>query len=231
MSADGHSSRHAKRRVDELDGSEHQPPVALAVIGMSAGATQPLRAFLQALPLGFPGVLVLARHASAQVLLPDLIRYWTRHEVLEAFSGSPLQQSVIHVCPGDRHIVVNPDATLTLSQRERVEFVRPSIDWLFESAAGAYGERASAIVLSGANRDGARGAACVQRARGVVLIQAPHTCEFPQMPLAAARAATVSAQLTPEELAVVLMERMTTVTRQFPNAWAEPFESDMASTP
>jgi two-component system chemotaxis response regulator CheB len=52
-----------------------------------------------------------------------------------------------------------------------VQFARPSIDVLFESAADAYGPRLLAIVLTGANADGAMGLEAVHRAGGIAVVQ------------------------------------------------------------
>lgn len=190
---------------------------------MSAGGTAPLRTLLRTLPAEFPGALIVARHTSVSGVLPELIRYWSPHHVVEAESGMRLESGVIYVCPGQHHLVVNPDGTLTISNKEKVAFVRPSIDWMFESAAAAYGPRAIAIVLSGANADGARGARAIQRAGGLVLAQALETCEFPQMTSAALQFGTVTAQLAPEDMAPWLLERMNRVNQQYANVWADPF--------
>jgi PAS domain-containing protein len=68
--------------------------------------------------------------------------------------GGPLQihffnAAMVYIAPPDRHLRVNPDGSLSLSQSELVHFVRPSADLLFESAAASYQDRAIAVVLSG----------------------------------------------------------------------------------
>jgi two-component system chemotaxis response regulator CheB len=202
------------------------PALALIVVGLSAGGFEPLRTLLCSLPTGFPGALVVARHTARSRSLPKLIRRWTRHPVVEAASGVRLDAGVVYLCPAQRHIVVTPDGTLQVSSKERVAFVRPSIDWLFESAAGAYGSRATAVLLSGANADGARGAYAIRRVGGLVLVQAMQTCEHPQMSAAALRAQAVSAELAPEDIAPVVLDRIRDIERQYRDAWTDPFASD-----
>ena len=76
----------------------------------------------------------------------------------------------------------------SLSTDEPVQYARPSIDVLFESAADVHGARAIAVVLTGANRDGAEGAREIRRRGGTVLVQDPVTAECPVMPEAAIQA-------------------------------------------
>jgi len=66
-----------------------------------------------------------------------------------------------------------------------VLFSRPSIDVLFESAADTYADRLLAVVLTGANEDGAEGARAIRRAGGVVFVQDPASALGERMPRAA----------------------------------------------
>ena len=63
-----------------------------------------------------------------------------------------------------------------------MNFSRPSVDVLFESAADAYGKDLLAIILSGANEDGAKGARAVREAGGIVVVQSPDSAEARMMP-------------------------------------------------
>jgi two-component system chemotaxis response regulator CheB len=227
MSAGRHSNGRTSPAAPASADSE-EPALALVVVGLSAGGTVPLRTLLTALPRDFPGALVVARHTGVSKVLPELMRYWAPHPVFEANSGMRLEEGGVYVCPGGHHLIVTPEGTLKLAIKERIAFVRPSIDWLFESAAGAYGARATGVLLSGANGDGARGARALKRAGGVVLVQAPKLCEYPEMPLAALQAGAVSAELAPEDMAPFLIGRMHRVKHQYPQGWADPFASHSA---
>jgi len=146
-----------------------------------------VRSIVQALPAQLPAAVIVAHHAGGHTILPELITLWTerRHCARFAEHGMRLERGTIYVCPGKRHVVVNPDATTSVVDRERVQFARPSIDWLFESVAASYADRSVAVVLSGASSDGARGARAIARANGAVIVQDPDESRFPSMPSAA----------------------------------------------
>ena len=79
----------------------------------------------------------------------------------------------------------DPTWQIALSTDEPVHYSRPSIDVLFESAAEAYRDRLLAIVLTGANQDGAEGLAAVHAARGITVVQSPDEAQSPLMPASA----------------------------------------------
>jgi two-component system chemotaxis response regulator CheB len=78
---------------------------------------------------------------------------------------------------------------------------------LFESAADAYRERAVGVILTGANRDGARGLARIKERGGFAVVQDPDEAFSRAMPAAAvAAAARVDRVLPLREIAALLNE-------------------------
>lgn len=206
-------------------GREREPALAVIVLGMSAGGLYGFKTLVRALPVDFAGALVIAHHVAAPSLLPQLVNLWSGHDCWFASTGELLHSGVIYVAPAEHHVVINPDATLGVSSRDRVCFVRPSIDWLFESAAGSFGERAVAVVLSGANADGAVGARCIARAGGRVIVQDPDTCEYPQMPNAVIATGVGHRRLHPCELGDALSRELSRIHAESLHAW-NPFGLD-----
>jgi two-component system chemotaxis response regulator CheB len=227
MSSLGHSIRHASNELDSRD-------VALAVVVMSAsaGGLVPLRTVIRLLPADLPAAVIIAKHMEADSLLPQIFSVDAAMPVTSITSGSILRAGVIYVCPGAQHVVVNPDATVTLSRRERVNYFRPSGDWLFFSAAASFRERAFGVVLSGYQNDGSEGARAIQAAGGVVFAQDPMTCERPDMPMAAIATGAVRFVLAPEELARALTGMVRAVdVRRCRAEWDEPFAVDAPTAP
>src|SRR5258705_12194732 len=117
--------------------------------------------------------------------MPDL---WTRRSPLpvkQAGENDKLQPGNVYIAPPNKHLLVNPDGSLSLTQSELVHFVRPSADLLFESVAGSFKNRAIAVVLTGTGSDGSMGVQAIKKMGGTVLAQDEATSEFFGMPNAA----------------------------------------------
>jgi two-component system chemotaxis response regulator CheB len=161
----------------------------LIVIGGSAGALEALLVLVPALADDVTAPIAIAIHlgANQRNLVPDLLRNVTRRTVVEAEDKQPLEASFIYVAPPNYHLLVERTRTLALSVDEAVNFSRPSIDVLFESAADAYRTRCTGVLLSGANDDGARGLQRIADAGGRAYVQAPACANHPTMPDAGLR--------------------------------------------
>jgi two-component system, chemotaxis family, protein-glutamate methylesterase/glutaminase len=207
-----------------------KPARAVVVIGMSAGGIYGLKTIVRALPTGLPCAIVVAHHVAGPSLLPCLIGLWAHHESRFACAGELLHAGTIYVAPMYHHVVINPDATLGVPKRERLRFVRPSIDWLFESAAASFAERAIAVVLSGANDDGSRGARSIARAGGKLIVQDPDSCEYSQMPRAVIDTGLAHSCLHPCEIGDALLKELSRLQGDSAFAWS-PFDEIDATTP
>lgn len=175
-------------------------PARAVVIGASAGGVQALLALLPELAVDcpFPILVVLHVPADRSNVLAPLFGARCSLTVKEAEDKEPARPGVVYFAPSDYHLLVEADGYLALSSDEAVNYSRPSIDVLFESAADAYGPGLTAVILTGANEDGARGLEAVIAAGGVALIEEPSTAYARTMP-EAARNACASAVVMPLE--------------------------------
>ena len=177
--------------------------IELLVIAGSAGS---LDVILKMLPhldgtLNFPIIIVLHRKASYDSSLADLLTTRTTLRVVEAEEKDQLQRGVIYLAPADYHLLVENDRSLSLDYSEKIQYSRPCIDVTFETAAEVYKDRAAAILLSGANADGARGLKMIKQAGGITAVQNPATAEVSFMPNQALQTAKVDYILEVEEIA------------------------------
>jgi two-component system, chemotaxis family, protein-glutamate methylesterase/glutaminase len=181
---------------------------SIVVVGMSAGGLRAFEQVLAGMPRGFPLPIVAVQHRSKESTdgYAAVIGGTTKLAVREAEDGAPLSGTGVHIAPPDYHVLVEP-GRLVLSVDEPVCFSRPSIDVLFESAADAYGEGVIAVLLTGANQDGARGLLRVKDAGGYAIVQDPHTAESPEMPAAGIASAPVDRVLPLNEIAAELVRR------------------------
>jgi len=160
------------------------------VIGASAGALEALSVILPALPAAFPLPIFVVVHVppDKRSMLSDLFRAKCEIDVQEAEDKEPIKVGTVFFAPPGYHLLVENAQSLALSADEPVMFSRPSIDVLFETAADVYGPDLIAIVLTGANQDGASGIAAVVEAGGTGLVQDPHEAFASAMPEAAVAA-------------------------------------------
>lgn len=176
------------------------------VIGASAGAVDALSALLPGLPKEYPVPVLVVVHlpADKKSALAELFRGKCAVDVREADDKEPLTPGAVYFAPPDYHLLVEPDRRLSLSSEEPVNFSRPSVDVLFESAADAFGAALVGVVLTGANADGARGLRAVLAAGGTGLVQDPDTAAAQAMPRAALAAAPGAQALPLEQIAARL---------------------------
>ena len=175
-------------------------------IGASAGAVQALLAVLPALPASFalPVLVVVHVPSDRDNSLVPLLQAKCRVTVKEAEDKEPAAGGTIYFAPPDYHLLVETDGTLALSTDEPVNYSRPSIDVLLESAADAYGEGLVGVILTGANHDGAAGLKAVLDAGGLAIVQNPDGAYAAAMPDAALAVSPAAKIMTLDAIASYL---------------------------
>ena len=173
----------------------------------SAGGLNAITRVLSRLPADFPAAIVLVQHLDPRhrSLMAEILNRRTQLTVQEADKDDHLRAGVALVAPPNRHLLVNGDGSLSLTQTELVHFVRPSADLLFESVAAGYRERAIAVVLSGSGSDGSMGVRAIKKMGGTVIAQDEETSEYFGMPGAAVNTGCVDFILPLDEIAPALM--------------------------
>ncbi len=163
----------------------------MVAIGASAGGVDALLVLLEALqpPLRAPVVIVLHLPEWQESRLVDVFGLRLPVPVREAQPHAPIEPGHVYFAPAGYHLLVEQDRSFSLSCDPPVLFSRPSIDVLFESCAEAVGARLAAILLTGANEDGAEGLARIRAGGGLCAVQDPDEAAHPTMPAAAVRLA------------------------------------------
>ena len=163
------------------------------VIGASAGGLTALPAVLSALDEDFNIPTVIVQHLSADSddFLVRHLRKNCRLEVFEAEDKMKPEKGSVYIAPPNYHLLIEEEGTFALTVSPPVNFSRPSIDVLFETAADAWKEGLIGIVLTGANSDGTSGAGRIKERGGMVIVQNPETAESPTMPQSASQFADI----------------------------------------
>ena len=174
----------------------------LVCVGASWGGLDAISQFLSDLPAEVDLPIVVAQHrhvTSPPGALADLLQLRVRRAVQDVEDKMPIERRNVYLAPPDYHLLVQR-GSFALSTDARVQFARPSIDVLFESAAYAYGRGVIGIILTGANEDGAAGLAVVKQRGGVAVIQDPRGAAKRTMPDAAIAATAADAILPLDEI-------------------------------
>lgn len=172
------------------------------VIGVSAGGLEALKQILPKLQKGLSFPVLIVQHLSkeSESYLPQHFDMQCSMEVKEAEDKEPIKNGTIYFAPPDYHLMVEYDHSIALSIDPRVNYSRPAIDVLFDSAADVYTDKLIGIVLTGANSDGAEGLARIERYGGLTIVQDPKTAHTETMPMAALQATHVDHILPLEEI-------------------------------
>jgi two-component system chemotaxis response regulator CheB len=188
-----------------MNEAETQEP-SVIVIGASVGAIEALSLLLPVLPPDYPFAVVVVVHVppDRDSLLSSLFESRCEMNVKEAEDKEMLAAGTIYFAPPDYHLLIEPDFRLSLSNEEPVRFSRPSIDVLFETAADALGDHVVGIILTGANRDGAKGLRAICDAGGRAFVQLPSEAEGAAMPEAAAEICPEATVLPVQGIATAL---------------------------
>jgi two-component system chemotaxis response regulator CheB len=163
-----------------------QSQFEIVVIGTSTGGLKALQALLSGLPAEFPLPVVIVQHRGpgSESGLCEFLRRFCSLPISEPEDKEPVLPGRIYLAARDYHLLVE-NGSFALSTDPAVGFARPSIDVLFESAADEYRERAIGVILTGANRDGARGLAAIKARGGITVVEDPFAAACPEMPEAA----------------------------------------------
>jgi two-component system chemotaxis response regulator CheB len=178
----------------------------LVVIGASAGGIEVLRALLAALPRELPASIFVAIHLADELpsQLAAILDRAGPLPVSPAVDGAVFAPGHVYVARPGAHLALAGDR-IRLRAGPRENGFRPSVDWLFRSAALVHGPRVIGLILSGMRDDGAAGLALVKKHGGLALVQDPADAQFDSMPVAAIQACAVDHVLPAAQLPRILV--------------------------
>ncbi|MBW0177586.1 chemotaxis protein CheB [Sediminibacterium sp.] len=160
----------------------------IILIGGSAGSIPVCVSLLKALKKDQPVPVVLIIHRMRNVV-SELDKLLSKETGIKKITEPEDKQSIssgkVYLAPQNYHLLFEEDASFSLDYSDPIHYSRPSIDVSFESAALVYGTKVLAILLSGANADGAKGLSLLAELGADCWVQDPATAEYPAMPSAA----------------------------------------------
>lgn len=153
-------------------------------IGASYGGMEAIRILLQGLPKDFKIPIAVVLHIGSNKINSYLsvLNSTTHFKVKEAEEKENLKPHKVYFAPPNYHLLLENNLSFSLSTEKKVNYSRPSIDVLFETAAWSLRENLVSILLTGSNSDGANGLETVKKYGGITLVQNPETAHAKTMP-------------------------------------------------
>jgi len=184
-------------------------PQAL-LIGSSTGGPQALTTLVQQLPPTLERAPILITQHMPPTFTTVLAEHLARisgRSVREAENGEAVVAGHVYVAPGGRHMRVargRNGISIALGDDPPINFCKPAVDPLLESAAASWGAATLALILTGMGADGTEGAHRIVAAGGSVIAQNEATSAVWGMPRAVAQAGLCSAVLPLTEIGTVV---------------------------
>ncbi len=181
-------------------------PYQAVVIGVSSGGMDALRTMLPILTWDFRLAVIVVQHLHphSENFLVRYLHEMCQIFVKEADEKEQISPGGIYIAPPNYHLLIEHDKTFSLSTAPKINYARPSIDILFETAADAYRSHLVGIILTGANNDGSRGLHIIKEYGGLTIVQDPATAETAAMPEAAIKVTHVDYILSLQEIGWLL---------------------------
>jgi len=172
------------------------------IIGGSAGSFQVITRILNSIPKDFPLPVLLCLHRLKHIRsgFVEALSLKSNIPIEEPFDKETLKPGKAYLAPANYHMYVELVNRIALSTEETVNHSRPSIDLSFVTAANAYRDKLIAIILSGANKDGALGLKKVYDNGGIAIVQDPNECEVKTMTQSALQLTKVNFVYSTEQI-------------------------------
>ena len=161
----------------------------LVVIGTSTGGPQALQAVVTRLPSNLPCGVVIVQHMPAGFTksLADRLNSISEIAVKEAENDEIIRAGQVYIAPGDYHLRIMPagggERKIVLSQEPRVGNLRPTVNYMFESAA-QFGRDLVSVIMTGMGADGCEGMKKIKATGGYSIAQDEDSCVVYGMPKA-----------------------------------------------
>lgn len=156
----------------------------ILLIGGSAGSFKLMFKVVQFLPADLNKSVIIVMHRKRN-FASEIERLFARNSMMklrEIGDKDIIDKNTIYVAPANYHVLIEGTGHFALDVSDPVWFSKPSIDITFESAAEVFKNKCTAILLSGANQDGAAGLLKLRDAGSLTIAQDPDDAELPEMP-------------------------------------------------
>jgi two-component system chemotaxis response regulator CheB len=178
------------------------------VFGVSSGGMNAMKVIFSLLPKNFSTPIIIVQHIGARSdsQLIKLLNGISNLSIKEADEKEKIEKGNVYIAPPNYHLMIERDKTFSLTIDERVNYARPSIDVLFESAADAYKDKLIGVILTGSSSDGSLGFKKIKEYGGLTIAQDPKTAESGYMPASAIAMVQMDFILSLDEIIKLLIK-------------------------
>lgn len=172
------------------------------VIGGSAGSFTGITEILNSLPEDFniPIFLVFHRLKNVRNGFKEALSIKSKIKIVEPYDKYKIKNNEVLLAPSNYHMYIELNKVISLSTEEVVNNSRPAIDLTFDSASYVYKSKLLAILLSGANKDGAEGMNQAKKRNAFTIVQSPSECTIDTMTQSAISITQIDEILTIKEI-------------------------------
>lgn len=182
--------------------------IKLIVIGASFGGMEAIKKVLTGLPEKFTVPIAVVLHIGNNNISTylSILNNISHYNIKEAEEKELVKEQTVYFAPPNYHLLLEEDFTFSLSTDEKINFSRPAIDVLFETAAWTFKNQLAGILLTGSNHDGAAGLKTIQESHGITIVENPETAHARTMPQTALKIFTPDFILNLEDISKKLIE-------------------------
>ena len=161
--------------------------VPLVGLDGSAGSISALRAFFRAMPTDSGQAFVVVLHLSPEheSTLPEILQRCTTMPVVQVNADLDVVPNNVYVIPPGKLIKTMNGSLALVDEPSGPRGRRMAVDHFFRTLADTHGPHAAAIVLSGADGDGAIGIKRIKERGGLTVAQDPQEAQHDGMPRSA----------------------------------------------
>jgi two-component system, chemotaxis family, protein-glutamate methylesterase/glutaminase len=172
------------------------------VIGGSAGSFPLIVKILSSLPKNYPLPVFLCLHRLKDVRqgFVEALSIKSAIPIIEPDDKQSIKPGIAYLAPSNYHMLIEVGNTIALSTDRMVKYSRPSIDLTFDSASHVYRDKLVAVIVSGANSDGAAGIQMAKERGALTLVQDPSEATIQTMPASAIQATTIDKVLKIDDI-------------------------------
>jgi two-component system, chemotaxis family, CheB/CheR fusion protein len=183
MSPD-HAEEEGADRVDDAVPREGYQLLPVVGLGGSAGAIQALQTFFQAVPEkpGMAFVVVLHLAPDFESTLPQVLQRATKMPVRQASESQVVEADTVYVIPPGKSIAMADGRLVLRDPAPLLGGRHVAVDLFLRTLADTHGPHAAAVILSGADGDGAIGIKRIKERGGLTICQDPDEAEHGSMP-------------------------------------------------